>query len=303
MNSRPSSPPRVLPVVRVGARAERILNGSDRFQVIALFTRSMYLADDAGHLVCVLDESLENGPLHLRVRGWPDGGGGLVKDGDSFVRADTRLVSPTLALDFSETSEWTPPPFPSFDRAKAAAGVDRLLREAAATAPGETVLASLVFSRPVPADPLGAALVRKIRDGLHELDSFLTNNKTPMSAQAPAPTSLLGLGPGLTPSGDDILAGIFLGCRAVDAVAVADALSSALRDHIAAGTNAISAAHLYAAMDGEANAVFHDILTQTLRGGDGLRPIVARLHSIGHSSGWDGLLGIIWAMQRFIPSA
>ncbi len=261
----------------------------------------MYLADDAGHLVCVLDESLENGPLHLRVRGWPDGGGGLVKDSDRFVRDEMRLVSPTLALDFSETSEWTPPPFPSFNRAKAAAGADRLLEEAAATAPEETVLASLIFSRPAPKDPIGTALVRKIRDGLQELDSFLTNDKTPMPVPTPAPTSLLGLGPGLTPSGDDILAGILLGGRAVGAHAVADALSSALRDHIAAGTNAISAAHLYAAMDGEANAVFHDILNQTLQGGDGLEPIVARLHSIGHSSGWDGLLGIIWAMRRFIP--
>ncbi|MCC8166512.1 MAG: DUF2877 domain-containing protein [Planctomycetes bacterium] len=296
----PSTPPTqpVLRVTRLGDRAKQTLMTSDRFRVIALFTRSMYLANDAGDLVCVLDASLENGPLHLLVDGWPDGGGGLVRDGDRFVRDGTHLLSPTLTLDWTDATVWTPPAYPPVIRETTAAGLDRLLDIAAATVPDETVAATLLFSRPEPKDSLGATLLRKVRDGLHELDDFLTD--TEPTGALPAPTSLLGLGPGLTPTGDDILAGIFLASRAVGADSVVTTMTAALRHRIADGTNAISAAHLDAAMDGEANAVFHAVLFHTLNGGDGLKPIVARLHAIGHSSGWDGLLGMLWALRRFI---
>jgi hypothetical protein len=127
-------------------------------------------------------------------------------------------------------------------------------------------------------------------------------------AATAAAMSLLGAGPGLTPSGDDVLAGFLAGAAAfgIDA--------SALREAIAvlapARTTALSAALLWHAARGECIdelAGLAAVLTsQQPRGPELAGPAVSRLMSVGHTSGAALALGLVTAAEtalRAQPSA
>jgi hypothetical protein len=105
---------------------------------------------------------------------------------------------------------------------------------------------------------------------------------------------LIGLGPGLTPSGDDALAGALIALHAFGRADLARSLAEHLRPFAAGGTGFISRAHLECAGRGEGAAVLHDALVATMSGDvaalDRAATAVGRL---GHTSGWDALAGIV----------
>jgi hypothetical protein len=108
---------------------------------------------------------------------------------------------------------------------------------------------------------------------------------------------LLGLGPGLTPSMDDLLAGIAcVYVRRRDAPG-REAFLSALARLAPEATSAISAAYITAAARGETFTAPHVAITEIASG----NPVQAidRLLSIGASSGGDMMTGILLAF-RFI---
>lgn len=92
--------------------------------------------------------------------------------------------------------------------------------------------------------------------------------------------STLGRGPGLTPSGDDVLAGYLLGCRAVgrDPGELPTAIST--NSH---RTTALSAALLRHAIAGRCLPEVAAVV-RALEGGD-LDPPLAALLRVGHTSG------------------
>jgi hypothetical protein len=99
---------------------------------------------------------------------------------------------------------------------------------------------------------------------------------------------LIGLGPGLTPSGDDALGGAAIALHAFGYTARADELGAFIRERAPGRTSDISLAHLRAAANGEGAAAFHDALRDLVTGGD-----FASLDRIGASSGWDAMDGAI----------
>lgn len=124
----------------------------------------------------------------------------------------------------------------------------------------------------------------------------------PATAAAAAYT-LLGVGPGLTPSGDDYVGGAFFGrdvlvrARGEDAArwrrAAATVLAAAPQR-----THPISVALLSDLVEGQAWAPLHE-LTAALAAGDRRDVVLAaaqRLTRIGHSSGWDILAGFVGAI-------
>ena len=126
--------------------------------------------------------------------------------------------------------------------------------------------------------------------------------------------ALVGAGPGLTPSGDDVLCGVLLGLRlhARGSVALADLLWTAVQPRLTA-TTSLSAALLTEAAQGYAVAPVVR-LTEALGGstaghiagpvrGPGATPVaeaVRAVLAIGHSSGADllgGLAGCLDALD------
>lgn len=113
------------------------------------------------------------------------------------------------------------------------------------------------------------------------------------AAQAAA-RALAGLGPGLTPAGDDYLAGVLLGLRAIPWRP--PRMSCAVLRAAAGTTSELSIALLTAAARGEAALPWHG-LVQALVRSDPLRARcwTDRIAQIGHSSG-------IWSLTGFFDT-
>lgn len=121
-------------------------------------------------------------------------------------------------------------------------------------------------------------------------DPFLTQTETILRTGAPI-TDLIGLGIGLTPSGDDFLCGVLAG---LTLLGLRDSqnfrhLSAEISRNLAK-TNAISAAFLRCAMNGQ----FSEALV-TL-GSVSFSQSLQMFHDIGHSSGADTLCGLYFAL-------
>lgn len=105
---------------------------------------------------------------------------------------------------------------------------------------------------------------------------------------------LVGLGPGLTPAGDDFVGGAFFGRRLAGAGAAWHAAGARIRAAAAARTHPISAALLGDLIEGEGWAPLHDLAAALADGADGDALAAARrVTRLGHSSGWDILAGFI----------
>ncbi len=121
-------------------------------------------------------------------------------------------------------------------------------------------------------------------------DPFLTQAEIILRTGAPI-TDLIGLGIGLTPSGDDFLCGMLAGLTLLGLRDSQDFrhLSAEISRNLAK-TNAISAAFLRCAMDGQ----FSEALV-TL-GSVSFSQSLQMFHDIGHSSGADTLCGLYFAL-------
>lgn len=108
---------------------------------------------------------------------------------------------------------------------------------------------------------------------------------------------LIGLGPGLTPSGDDLLIGALLALAALRRFNERDALWAVCRVHLDR-TGDISRVHLEAAALGYGAAVLHDAINAVMGGdGNGIGPALAAVSAIGHTSGSDGFAGALVVLR------
>lgn len=117
----------------------------------------------------------------------------------------------------------------------------------------------------------------------------------------PALTSLIGLGPGLTPSGDDFLIGLLSALSLLEkgnprigrfAVALRQAIGEAVEK-----TTPLSREFLLYACSGEFSEPFHE-LYQAAAALDmpGTLAAAIRFTAIGHTSGVDGLTGVLYGL-------
>jgi hypothetical protein len=114
--------------------------------------------------------------------------------------------------------------------------------------------------------------------------------KENMSGIEEAVSAILGLGPGLTPSGDDLLSGLLYGLRHSPArdTAVCEMLGNAIRRNAGERTNAVSADYLMAIAG---DAAFDFMAAAWADPSTG----AARLMQIGSNSGGEMLLGLLIA--------
>jgi hypothetical protein len=112
--------------------------------------------------------------------------------------------------------------------------------------------------------------------------------------------SLLGLGPGLTPSGDDLLGGALVALQALGMEDLRDSIWAVLRARAMTDTNEISFAHLAAAAEGHCSTVLRRALNTLMSGSiDDLQSAIWAVGRIGHTSGWDALAGILIVLRAF----
>jgi len=175
-------------------------------------------------------------------------------------------------------------------------------------APGTAVAVDFASAMPwAPATKLkaSASIPEKLRG---EFNRSWRQNKAAQAfldwlsngATAPAPraaNALIGLGPGLTPAGDDFVGGALIALRAAGCTALAGRVAAWALALAEQGTGKISRAHLRCAAAGEGHEALHDFLSAL---GDG-KVAVARardaLSRVGHSSGLDAAAGALLVLD------
>ena len=242
----------------VAGRFAREALAAGEGEVCAVFRRSFYLRFEKKY-ACIGDASLRRGPLNALVADFSE-----------------PSLGATVTVSTDNAQRWEP----------ATRGNGRLNTEALRAC----------LDGHVPEEGLGCLilgvhnpLAMHAQPALEALDRWLAGN-----ALGPEAAQLIGLGPGLTPSGDDYLGGILVALRWVGRGAQADSLWRWIEPRLAGRTGELSIAHLAAAASGEAHEALHGLLEDlSAWEAPDLLPALARLDAVGHSSGWDALAGIV----------
>jgi hypothetical protein len=270
---------RAVRVTDIGWRALGLLAGGRQASArrLATLSRSLYL-DVTGEVVWV-------GPpgsiLHARA-----------------LIADAPVVDPNgdeiPRLDISAARVWRPPALPT-----------DVIGAAMARAAGALARAIVQIAVPEGFGPLltGARPSFPLARAAERASAFLSSCAAgDAQAAATMAESLLGLGPGLTPAGDDLIGGAFFARHTLVQGGVGDGASwriaaDTIRARAANRTHRISAALLDDLVDGNGYAPLHDLAVALARGDAArARDAGARLIRIGHSSGWDVLTGFLGAL-------
>ncbi len=310
--------PRRLEVMLAGAQARRAVAGVAAGRVAGVFRRGFYLQNSAGAYVCIGGAQIGAGALSALVEPpaaepvcWEE----LVFPGQPFSAAGGEVaIGDSLLVSFRGATAWQPPlPRGSLRppllrrhlhllrgaaRGRAPAGGLAFLMEGIAPADGDG-LEALVACRGLVA---AGALAGWLTDALAEAPA--TSAATKLAPPPAAAGGLLGLGPGLTPSGDDLVGGVLLALHALPSPRVAGALGRWALALARRASPPISGAQLAAAAQGQGAEALH----QTLRGlgrdpGWHPAPHLRRLAALGHTSGWDALAGIWLALNAVCSAA
>lgn len=290
---------------RIGPAAARVLAPGMRGRVLAVFRRSFYVEADSGALACIGRTEIGAGPLNALHAN--DAAIGTIAIGQPVSVADDAIRidgAPVLAMD--DAAPWRPRPWM---RDAAPDALRAGLRAAAAAAPRlapDDGLAALVARAAdgAPAEELlpRDALGRCATLGVAMLDDWLRRRFADPGADDAAPpeiATLLGLGPGLTPSGDDFLGGALIALAALGRNDARTALAARMFEFAGARTGIVSRAHLDCAADGMGAEALHDVLAALLTGRAGDLPErLAALGHVGHTSGWDALAGAVVVLRH-----
>jgi hypothetical protein len=226
-------------------------------EVCAVFKRSFYLRfqREAGapHFACVGDASIGHGPLNAIV--------------DNF---SVPALGERVALSAERT--WSP----SWRPAPGSLDLDALRAAARGRVPAEGLGCLAVGEH--------NALSAHAQPALDAVDEWIAGNALDSRAE-----QLIGLGPGLTPSGDDYFGGVMVALHVRGRGSQAGSLWRWLEPRLASRTSAISAAHLAAAATGEAHEALHNVLNGVLD--------LEALDAVGHCSGWDALAGAVAVLR------
>ncbi len=281
----------------VGQVARRLLGQAADGRVLAVFRSAFYVESRRG-LLCIGTLALEPGPITL-VSEVPAGADwrviGIAQQAAVAVSAVALRVGARFRFRLGDAADWRPEPI-------------RGPVVAAAAARGLAGFRAIIAGRPVAgglggfADP-GYVPEARHREGVAAA-GFVAGARGWVTAAVRSRTgmpdrpgawavALTGLGPGLTPSGDDFLGGMMLALHALGRESLARELFDAIRPCLGRRTNSVSAALLGAASEGFGSAGIHAALAAILRGdAAAMRSAVPALDRIGHSSGWDAMAGV-----------
>ncbi len=254
-------------------------------RVLASFDRSGYLETAEGQLIAVLAESLGRGAFALTVGGSPSFVD-LRPDDAASVEGQTLHLGP-MRIDLRSAVPWDPtlPPL----KGPAGEGLRALADHLGAHAPGEGLARVHFEDTETPLLAQGRRALDRLREGLAQADA---------AAVTQGAAQLAGLGPGLTPSGDDVLAGILLGLRVWPAAAGPlgpNVVSTLLVGTAAPRTGRISRAYLWAARQGHAAEAWHDLIRGLPANVDRVIAAATRILETGETSGADMLAGFLFA--------
>jgi hypothetical protein len=281
----------------LGPHAQRFVERHASARVVAMFSRSLHLEAD-GDFICIGDPSIGRGPLNAELdhTGWMQLAAAVPPIGTRVRIAPGAFRIGGLALDTTGAELWRPVPWPSAAGRKGVLqALQRAQHVAGKLAPVDGIARTVLGL----AGEEDSAFQRVARPRVERLRAWVTARPSAAAGVRP-PVDLLGLGPGLTPSGDDLLCGMLVALHAVGKSDMAHLLYAEIAQAAPAATSTISAAFLRAAAEGLGCEALHTAIAAILEGQiEALAGRIEALGRIGHTSGWDALSGALLVLQAF----
>lgn len=286
----------------IGRSALTALEDGASGRVLAVFPRSLYVEMDAGRLACLGGLKLGDGPLNARATvpthlNFETHG---PAPGDSaHVDSDILDIDGKHKFALTGATEWAPDRSSIPLSGDISRGLDALRRGISSFDHDIGLGASI--SGIAPRQTEDRHLLDRAQPAINALTAWIGAAVRTRDVADPVPedaSGLIGLGPGLTPSGDDWIGGAMIALQIVDENDAGTALARWVMPNAQQRTGKISVAHLAAAAGGEGSAVLHDILGALVRGEEAtVDRLLSRIDAIGHSSGWDALAGAVAVME------
>lgn len=269
-------------------------------EVIAVHPRNMYVTDEDDEIFAIVHQPLGNGPLNLVIPAEPAQVFNGLALGTSLASNGARLgIGELITIGLEDAAVWDPKAYAALtaDPDALDRGLAELCRQISHRSPAKSLARLLPHLEnedlPEPLEqvahfPRSHALIGGLAESLAQRDRRRLKVVT---------SSLAGLGPGLTPAGDDFIAGVLLALALVRqqrADAALSEIATLLVETAAPRTHEISGAYLRAAYDGQVGERWHPLLT-ALAAGDGtqIAAAAAPVLATGETSGADMLAGFV----------
>ncbi len=285
-------------VEQCGALARPMFRGTQQGHVTAVFDHSFYI-DIEGATACIVARNAISAPFNLVTTAahnvsWQASGlraaSGVLFCNDSF------LVANVFRFHMARAQTWTPPkPAQDWNLTTLRSGLASIRSIAVKRAPAEG-LGRLICQSEARTAP--EALLKQAGPAVDMLRTALSASlKAPHLALVPqfdGAHTLLGLGPGLTPSGDDFVGGIMIALHIAGHSEISDQLWRSVSAVAGERTHQIARAHLEGASKGMGSAAVHQLLNAVLAGRNGDHAeLIKDIDQLGHTSGWDIIAGAI----------
>lgn len=289
--------------------ASRAVNHADKWHVISTHDRSFYCSDKDGNLICI-GRNIGRGPFNLLCSGdgpWP---GDRLSASKTFNTVENKLIheGTGITFDTGEASNW--------DRSLHDTGstgehleedLHWLAYRAAENAPPESfgwLIPILVSGEhglaTAPKDTIIALLHKRVLAVTENTGrcSFSSISNIVKAGKTGGLEKLIGLGHGLTPSGDDFLAGVVMGLFKMQKNREAELLACNLYRAAHNKTTSISLA-FYRALAECRIAESHDQFLQTFGKAEikNRERCLTLVSSFGCTSGWDTLAGMVFGIS------
>jgi hypothetical protein len=299
-----------LKVNKCGPSASRWINKGLPSRILHVFSQACNLVNTEGEVLSIVGPEVGAGPFSV-VLDFDENGSsrfsGFVEwiDASSPIRiTPEKIFLGDLEIDVSCTDGWDPRPDWSEIRRSREMWLDQIpaIRKVMdQEAPGESLYQ--IVDEIVPEDRENlqqdrvlSLLQEKITIAARILIQGIVNQVDEKIESGAG--GLAGLGGGLTPAGDDFIMGILLGLRAIAPPESLSSIAETILDIAVPQTNALSAAWLQAAANGEVHETWHPFLDALVDGSPAERQIAVRgILDVGYSSGADALAGFVLIVQ------
>jgi len=289
---------RVFRIETIGPCARPAFQNGARGEIGAVFERSFYVVI-GGQWICLVPKDGGAGPLNAACAERSLGRIGDLRIGGRVSVENGLLAAGRISFSFAGAAGWQPELPREGDRQDLRRGLGHLREIMLRYEIPRDGLASLLNGEP------GSATARAAEKPLQALRKSIGIAIAGGDVPDAAPlVPLLGLGPGLTPSGDDAIGGALIALHLLNEDRARDLLWAKLQPHARPATGDISLAHLFAAARGFGHEAVHRLANAVIEGdGADMRGKVDAVNAIGHTSGWDALVGIVAALESRLEPA
>jgi hypothetical protein len=284
--------------------------------VLSRFKNSFYCCDNEKNIVCIGREMIGKGPFTVLCSSesvWPDNA--VWDTRYLWMRKNQLLLEGVgVTFDLQGASAWKKSLGTMlYSNGHLGKDLQFLVAMAAADAPPESLGYLIPHFFPLEISRTSTEL-SKLTNSIHKrfLDvidevrpqTIFLNTRSVDNLFAGMLEQLIGLGPGLTPSGDDFLAGVIMGLYKTGRMADAQYLANHLYRAASNKTTRVSLAFYRALTEGLVTEPFSKLLEIIGSGETELLAIALKQTArMGATSGWDTLAGILFGICLVFPGS